>query len=211
MIFRISVWKLKNKIVNFFLSKKIQVNSNISFGSLKANNFFLKCLKKSEFYIEYGSGSSTLLAKKLNKEFISIESDSNFYSIIKERINSNCLKLYSLGIAGDYGYPLINNQKKIRKYIFSINKYLKKNTSNLILIDGRFRVACCLNILNLNKKKLKNTHIIVDDFLNRSHYKILNRYFKIQIFGRLGYLIVKKNKYVNNRKSDFEKFCLDPR
>ena len=77
-----------NKITNLLIyllryfsliNSNYEVSSKINFGSKTSNNYFKKLLKISKFYFEYGSGSSTLLARKLNKKFISIETDKSFY------------------------------------------------------------------------------------------------------------------------------------
>ena len=46
---------------------------------------FLKNLKQCNFYLEYGSGNSTILANKLNKKFKSIELDKSFYNYLKSK------------------------------------------------------------------------------------------------------------------------------
>ena len=66
---------------NFFYSLSHQIN----FGSIKANNFYIYSLKKSKFYFEYGSGNSSMLAKRLSKNFISIECDKSFFNDFKKR------------------------------------------------------------------------------------------------------------------------------
>ena len=45
---------------------------------------FLDKLKKSNSYFKYGSGRSTLAAKKLKKSFISSESDCSFFNYLKK-------------------------------------------------------------------------------------------------------------------------------
>ena len=73
--------------------------------------------------------------------------------------------------------------------------YLKKRQMpDLILVDGRFRNACCLNLLNkinINKK----VTIILDDFQKRKEYHYLQKFFKIKKVGRLGILKPKKRLY----------------
>ena len=83
----------KIKLIIFFLLKyfnllKIDYSSNIkvNFGCDESNDFFIKKLKNSNFYLEYGSGNSTLIADSLNKDFISIESDKHFFNFLKEKI-----------------------------------------------------------------------------------------------------------------------------
>ena len=84
-----------NKIYNFiiyilrYLSivkfSKYKVSDNINFGSKIANNFFIKSIKNSKSYFEYGSGNSTMYAKKLKKNFLSIETDKSFYNFMKKK------------------------------------------------------------------------------------------------------------------------------
>ncbi len=72
------ILRYHNKIkINYKLKKTPNFDSRIS------NYFFKKKLKRSKFYFEYGSGSSTIFANKLLKEYISIESDRNFYLFMK--------------------------------------------------------------------------------------------------------------------------------
>ena len=140
MIFFENLYRFKKKFL-----KKSYVNSSsyINFGSKKSNNFFINELKKSKFYFEFGSGNSTILADKFDKNFISVELDKAFYKNI-----SNCIKkknkviFVDIGPVGEFSYPLFKNKDQILKYIKSINNFfIKKKFPSLILVDGRFRVA----------------------------------------------------------------------
>ena len=104
---------LKNyeKIKNFLRFYGIhffgyEVNENISFGSAVSNDFFEKELKSCKIYFEYGSGSTTLLAKKLNKNFFSIEGDKDFFRYMSKKISSEQLILKSLGIVKYFSIPI---------------------------------------------------------------------------------------------------------
>ena len=82
--------KIKNfliYILRYFsiINSNYKISSSINFGSKTSNDYFKRLLKTSKSYLEYGSGSSTLLAKKLNKKFISIETDKSFYSFLKDK------------------------------------------------------------------------------------------------------------------------------
>jgi hypothetical protein len=59
--------------------------------------------------------------------------------------------------------------------IVTLNETLTKKI-DLILIDGRFRVACCLKCFDVIND---NCFIIFDDFLNRKHYHVILDYFYI--------------------------------
>ena len=57
---------------------KIQISENPSFVSAEAIEKYFELLQKSSFYVEYGSGGSTVAAAKLGKKFSSYESSENF-------------------------------------------------------------------------------------------------------------------------------------
>ena len=190
MIFfeNLSRFKLK-----FLEKKSLKINNNVNFGSKKSNNFFKKKLKNSKHYFEYGAGSSTLYADMNEKKFTSIELDKSFFFMINERLKKKNVFFINLGPVGEFSYPLFKNKKKILSYIKSIDPYFnKKIYPDFILIDGRFRVACCLNLLLImNKKKIKST-ILIDDYKKRDHYKILKNFFYIKQCGRMAILNAKK-------------------
>lgn len=198
MIFFENCYRFKKK---FFKKNEFKLSSKIDFGNEKSNLFFINNLKKSKYYFEYGSGNSTLLAKKLGKRFTSIELDKKFYLYLQKKINcKNNIKYIDIGPVGEFSYPLFKNKKKIIKYIKSINKlFSNQRHPDLILIDGRFRIACCINIFLLIKKYKKKPIIIIDDFKKRKYYQILNKIFNIKKVGRMGVLTSKKesNNFLN--------------
>ena len=209
MIYLKNMWRVREFLKSKFFFEKILIKKKIDFGSYKANSSFLQMLKNSKFYFEYGAGSSTFEAKKLGIKFISIESDKKIFEIIKNQLKTNDIKYYSLGPTSLFSYPIFLLNKKINNYIKSVNKHLTRNTQlKMILIDGRFRVACCLNLLNFREIIIKKKIIILlDDFIKRPHYEVLNNYFRIKIIGRMALLTPKK--VIN--KEVFKKYIFDPR
>ena len=206
MIFFENLTRFKLK---FFEKKSLKINNNVNFGSKKSNNFFKKKLKNSKHYFEYGAGSSTLYADMNEKKFTSIELDKSFFFMINERLKKKNVFFINLGPVGEFSYPLFKNKKKILSYIKSIDPYFnKKIYPDFILIDGRFRVACCLNLLLImNKKKIKST-ILIDDYKKRDHYKILKNFFYIKEVGRMAILNAKKKTIHPNI---FNNYILDSR
>ena len=206
MIFYENFWRFKSKL---FFKKKIKLTKKINFGNITTNSFFLDKLKKSKFYFEYGSGSSTLIANDLNKKFISIELDKKYYLELKKKIKNDQVKFFNIGPVGEFSYPIFKLKKKIVNYINSIDTYLSdEDYPDLILIDGRFRIACCLNILKHIQKKSLKVLILLDDYEKRESYKILNKFFKIKSIGRMAIL-----KALKKRVSDktFNEYLYDPR
>tara|TARA_Y100001958_G_C21153987_1_gene489453 strand:+ start:166 stop:801 length:636 start_codon:yes stop_codon:yes gene_type:complete len=198
MIFFENIKRFKNLYKNFFF-KNIKIQNKINFGSHQANLFFLEKLKRSRYYFEYGSGSSTLIANKFKKKFLSIELDKLYYDIIKKKINKKGkIKFINIGPVGEFSYPLVKLKGRIKKYVECIDEEFKKNTyPDLILVDGRFRVACCLNLLKFEKINKGSCTIIIDDYTKRKEYHILKSFFFIKKIGRLALL---KSKNISRNK-----------
>ncbi len=146
---------------------------------------FYRYLNNSKNYFEFGSGGSTYQAaiRPNIQNIYSVESDKTWHLIIKKKLGnySKITFLYNEmeTLPRTWGYPglkstpsqWINYSDKIIK----LNKNLSKNI-NLVLIDGRFRVACCLKCFNIINNKC---FIAFDDFLNRKQYHIVLKYYDI--------------------------------
>ena len=181
-----SILRYHNLIGNNF-----KITDKLNFGN-EENIFFIKALKKSNFFLEYGSGASTLVAQKNNIECLSVEADRGFYIYIKRYCKN--IRLQSLGYVYHYSHPIFF---VIRKYFLA--KKAKKMCSeplehlikikkfpDLILIDGRYRVLCGLFLYKYLLKKNKKFTLIVDDYKSRYRYHILAKFFKIRTIGRFG-------------------------
>ena len=208
-----------NKIINLsiyllryfsIINSKYKVSNQINFGSTLSNNYFKKKLKKCYYYLEFGSGNSTILANQLKKKFRSIESDKSFYRFMRSKKIKDIL--YSdLGPTKYYSIPILPSfllKSKIQKYADQIKNFFLvfNKLPDLILIDGRFRVFVALKIINfcLTRKELVNTTIIVDDFKFRKDYHVLKEILKVNLVGRLG--VIKLNKKTNVKKKKLSKF-----
>ncbi len=206
MIFFENFWRFKSKLLN---KKKLKITNKINFGNNITNSFFLGKLKRSKFYFEYGSGSSTLAANDFNKKFISIELDKKYYFEVKKRIKNDQVKFFNIGPVGEFSYPILKLKKKIVSYINSIDIYFNnKDYPDLILVDGRFRIACCLNILRHVQKKSLKVLILLDDYEKRESYKILNKFFKVRRIGRMAILSALKKKVSDKI---YNEYLYDPR
>ena len=200
-----------------YLNPNYYVTTQIDFGSKKATNFFFYKLSKSQCYLEYGTGNSTLLAKKLDKDFYAIESDTNFFNFLKPNFHKNYI-LVSLGVVFFFSTPVFSsirrfylNKRAIKYASYVFEKIIRdQKQPDLILIDGRYRVLCCLFVYKfLLKNKNDKISIIVDDFLNRRYYQILYKLFDIEIIGRIAHLRFKKTDADIDKL--IEKYQYDPR
>ena len=85
-----------------------------------ALDYFYERLKATDLYLEYGSGGSTVLAKKLGKPFVSVETDILFLQVLQKKLaqipNPNAalqtLLYRHIGITGAWGVPIF---KKLQK------------------------------------------------------------------------------------------------
>ena len=150
-------------------------------------NVFKKYLNHSQVYFEYGSGGSTYQAAKNPniKKIYSVESDKQWHNTLKNKIKiENKHKINFIFVdmktkPNTWGNPgagsTINDWIKYSRQILYLPKEEVKKI-DMIFIDGRFRVACCLNCYNVIRDDCK---ILFDDFLNREYYHIILNFFEI--------------------------------
>jgi hypothetical protein len=98
-----------------------------------------------------------------------------------------------IGTVGDWGVPKSHDGfSRYWTYPTLPWVYLKsiRQSPDLILIDGRFRVACALISILFAEE---GTLILVDDYADRPEYWLIERYAKLRSSaGRLAAFEVKK-------------------
>lgn len=164
---------------------------------------------RAKGYFEYGCGGSTLAASKLlpSHSIVSIESDSNWISKVKNASPTVSITHINLGPISEYGYPATESEWS-NWPTYSQAWTTLNHQADLVLIDGRFRVACLLWIcLNPNSVKW----IFFDDYKNRPQYFCVSEF--IDILDNADDLIVCKPKQsidIEKCKSLYEKFKNNP-
>jgi len=144
-------------------------------------NVLKKTLSESKNYLEYGVGGSTVLASSFPLEsIISVDSDIKWIDKVKSEIDDTgkfiSLEYCDIGEVRDWGIPInYNGFKNYWKYITQPWRIAKINQiiPDVILIDGRFRVACFLYTLT---KVSSETVILFDDYTNRTEYSTIERF-----------------------------------
>jgi hypothetical protein len=146
---------------------------------------FYEYLDKSNNYFEFGSGGSTYQASIRNniKKIYSVESDLEWHNKLKNMLNKNTNIDFIYNEMdtrpNTWGNPGPNSTKNQHINYSNQILFLDKNKIkdiDFILIDGRFRVACCLKCFDVITN---NCFIAFDDFLNRSYYHIVLNYYDI--------------------------------
>lgn len=133
-------------------------------------------LIKARCYVEFGSGGSTLAAIRAPSVISawSVESDADWASHIRkhpeitaaEETARLTLRCIDIGPVTTPGYPTDwASAPKWSNYYTSIWKDAKD--PELVLIDGRFRVACALSAF---RHCSSDVHILIHDFWDRPQY-----------------------------------------
>ncbi len=147
------------------------------------DSLFKQYLMNCKIYFEYGVGASTSwVLENTNSKIISVDSDKKWINTIDISNKGSRVKLnwINLGDLQSWGRP--KSYEYRQNFIDYIGKVWNSNKkADIVLIDGRFRVACFLYSV-LNAKE--NTFIIFDDYFNRSWYHIVEEI--IPIYDRCG-------------------------
>jgi len=152
--------------------------------TINDKNMFYTCLDKAKVYFEYGSGGSTYQANIRNNisKIYSVESDIQWINKIKNIIKSNKIKFFyneMNTLPNSLGYPGPNSTHiqwiNYSNHMSNLTNDEQKNI-DLVLIDGRFRVACCLKCFDIISP---DCLIAFDDFLNRKQYHVVLDYYNI--------------------------------
>lgn len=193
-------FSLKNFLKKFnFLSKE----KNQLFNG--DGELFKELILKADCYGEYGVGQSTMYVNDNSEcKIIAVETSKDWFDNISSKINKNksIIELIDLGETNEWGRPRSYKKRdNIKLYISSIWKHDLK--PNLILIDGRFRVACFLfSIINAKEGSI----IIFDDYVPREHYHIVEEVIKPNMLSGRQAIFIKKDLDLDLANTLLEKF-----
>ena len=160
---------------------------------------FVKYIKKSKYYLEFGSGGSSIEASKYINNITSIETDNEWIEKVKH-INNKINVIYIDINCIWWEYVSWNEKQKIpsdkQKIFWSKYSNLKINFKpDLVLIDGRFRVA---SLLNLYHQIDNNTIILFHDYTIRKQYHVVELFYdKIECVNTLQ--VFRKKSIIDNK------------
>lgn len=136
------------------------------------DRIFKKIVKTAKNYFEFGCGVSThWVLKNTYAKITCVDSSQEWLNTIPD--NKRLTKVHiDIGLLKNWGTPINNSMKhNWHNYYQSFDE-----NADVVLIDGRFRVVCFLNVLN---KSRKGTVIIFDDYVNRDYYHIVEKSIKV--------------------------------
>lgn len=148
-----------------------------------------------EAYLEYGCGGSTMLAGELGiRTIYSVDSDPAWAAGVRkafdrryaDRGQTLLLTHVDIGPTREWGFPTdLSHAPRWPNYAVTPWRLLSKDrpSPTVVLIDGRFRVACFLLSLIAAKP---GAIILIDDYLDRPRYHVVERHCaRMATHGRL--------------------------
>ena len=160
--------ELQKPIIEWPLPYKIRYRPLMNKEDLMG---FLSFMKPNLTYFEFGSGGSTNIASYYKLKVYSVESDASWHNQLKKS-NINATYITVDLKATQLGYP--GNNTTIEDWKRYYQSYDSKYNADIILIDGRFRVVCGLDIF----PKIRNdTFVLIHDYSYIEKYHILEKYY----------------------------------
>ena len=159
------------------------------FSTPESTNWFKNALRGARLYLEYGAGGSTYLAARYKRDFVSVESDRRFLRAVRRKIAGDGLLDEThqafihadIGRTAKWGQPavVVPPDRKRRERFARYSDYppallARGAVPDLILVDGRFRLACALKAMRALALAPGWT-LAFDDYTNHAHYHAMER------------------------------------
>ena len=169
-------------------------------------------LNRTGMLLEYGSGGSTVLANQLGVPAISVESDRFYAAAVRTALpDPRLCQLLTpkMGVTIQWGMPLIGRRRKGRRYVTAPFDCLGDEFPDLVLVDGRYRVACALETARRAHLAGATAELVVDDYEGRPFYHDLPDYLgSPRLIARAAVFAVGDNDIADET---VRRFMVDPR
>lgn len=151
---------------------------------------FKQELSRCKQYVEFGSGGTTVLADHLGVPSVSVESDRFYARAVASRLSSGSVRqvVVDLGFTGQWGAPLFNTPAKGQRYVSAPwgGKF-----PDLILVDGRYRIACSLESARRAFDAQREAVLLFDDYGTRPHYHLVESFLsRPEMAGRVAVFLI---------------------
>lgn len=176
-------------------SGKLAVPDLPHLDSQESIGWFLDRLATANRYLEYGTGASTYQAAKVGADFIAVDTDRYFLEAVRRKIHSAGLdrpgqvfRYADIGWTGTWGRPLGRiTERRLEKFRRASDpppECFDGRLPDLVLVDGRFRVACALKAFNMLGAQTGWT-LVLDDYADRPQYRAIEDYAQVDMVGRM--------------------------
>lgn len=135
----------------------------------------LAAYQSAEVILEYGTGGSTVLAADLpGRRVFSVESSADWLAMMQDWFSAQPPKAQlvlhhaNIGPTRKWGYPA-STDRVDRWSLYPISVWDRPDFRHpdVVLIDGRFRLACALTVLF---RITRDVTVLIDDYLDRPAY-----------------------------------------
>ncbi|WP_341862619.1 glycosyltransferase family 2 protein [Gymnodinialimonas sp. 57CJ19] len=152
---------------------------------------------KADTILEYGSGGSSFVALESgDKTLFTVESDRSWALTIHDTLQAAhphanfTVQYVDVGPTKAWGKPSnAQGYGRYSRYPSSVWDLVQFQQPDVVLVDGRFRVACFLTTLFRTKKPVT---LLFDDYTGRINYHWIEKYVKpSQTAGRMARFEIK--------------------
>lgn len=180
---------------------------------------FDRCISKASYYLEFGLGGTTIRAIQKSRAIIhTVESSRAWvdymrkYLVLRHFENRRVFLFpVDIGPVRQWGLPESDKHKNLfPSYSSDVFALIDSKRVDLVLIDGRFRVACVLKVI-LECNRNENLRILIHDFWNRDHYHIVLKYLDVvEKMETMGLFSIKEDVSLALVAEDYEAYKGDP-
>lgn len=182
---------------------------------------YLEMVSSCQNYLEFGSGSSTIVVAGIGKPLTTVESSPKFLSFVESRcrhirpdspVSSMNFVHGDIGETGPWGRPIFPSHKRPQRWRnYPLAPWIELGgtyRADLVLVDGRFRVACALALV-LHQKDT-DWDLLVDDFSDRPEYSPIAEFAQLRgVSGRMAHFHPKHDVDLGEAAKAFEYFVGD--
>jgi protein O-GlcNAc transferase len=153
---------------------------------------FERCLRAAKTYFEFGAGGSTLFASKIPtlERVWSVDNHPDWVEKVRGQVDPARFQLFyaDIGPVREFGQPrnLVAQAHLFHRYWQPLLELPEQ--PELILVDGRFRVQCCLQAL----LKAPAATLCFHDFTIRPEYHVVLPF--VDVVETVETLVVLKRK-----------------
>jgi len=169
---------------------------------------FKELVSKAALYVEYGCGQSTIWASRNSSaRIISVDTSQEWVQrVMSCQSTANPAEIHwvDCGPVRDWGTPYdYRYRRQFADYIAFPYSQIT-DSPDVVLVDGRFRVACFLTSLI---HCAPGTTIIFDDYAHRPEYHIVESFCASPVLsGRQAIFVTPGAVDVDQIRSEIEKF-----
>lgn len=135
---------------------------------------FMTFLDKNNTFFETGSGCSTIIAKYYTKKVYAVEGSKIWYNkLINDGLKDNIIFKDLKPDDPTWSYP--GKKTNIKHWKNYFQSYKKEYDADVILIDGRFKIATAFDIFN---KIREDSIVLIHEYCPRPLYFVIEDYYQ---------------------------------